>query len=987
MFFFFSSCGGSISTNNLNEENDSGNNETENDNYSMSETDTESNDIYVPEQDDSDWIFESEPGTEHLNIFFRSKPHGITEWNREYRYPIKCKSPNSQNIEISVTENDTCGGKLEGYVYIFKPEEKKFPSARCSISVNCSDDTNSVTQTTLLIIPNSYEFKSTPEQEKIPVKKIVWSDEVATIFLNNGVLFRSDHIFSIITVINRGISEYFSSKEALYYISGNNIFSIKGEDDPQIILSDTKIQEKCADCSISSLIMVNDEKKILLSLKEENSQTWYFNPEEDEFVPVDRTQIYSAWGTPEEHIFLNKGKLFLFDYIKKTFSEICSGFSPFLDDPHSFFGSKFYYKTMDCGGGETHSLNIGTCETEYVGRVDIKSHPRKGFFFASETYASKPWITLFSKEGTKTISDVIESNYIHFYVENLESNDGKNAFLPFSYNRSEEKYKCFAILNFETGEVTLSDKECSNGNVMDFAGFSGENAVYNSYGDEFESKLILVDENGKVDEVAANNTRALSFQRFKFQGSHNEKDILSFEANNSIPHVFITDGKPRHLLYLGQNHGRIVSLIRDQLIVTHIDKHNNLGMQYISFYNIKNGKRTGIASSGLWRSYNGTLFEGIHDYQFEFGGMTFFGVGGYYGKYSIWSVNGNPLCSVDHAVFLVHSHTNRYRETIYSSKYLKDYLSVSIDNGIYFNASHFIEPTCRKAIPTGKEGESLGFIGKKHIGYTKKEYITSIFSQDRENTEWIYFPENMFFFLEIIGDSIVAIDTPLKGEKGGNIYILSDFESEPDPVIIEFFPLDEFRDVEKIVNKGDFAIFSAINNSTGKSIIKLLSLYDGVSVRKLFSVEGYDFKGLTIIDGNFIFYQDSKLKSVNLKNESSEVVTLYQKTGEYSYLGNSYSKKAVISVSDKSELLIVTDGKDVVSLDTGGNTPTVWKEWILTKYGIVQENEFGELEEIIIEKPFSLNLSRSRTKNNLYYHSKSGIYVYHPPKPVYNRDK
>ena len=962
-----------IDTKNNTKENDSDAAANEGDSDSQTETDedidhTATNDNETNEIPDVDWNFEEpSPDTEYLNIFFRSKPHGITNWEKEYRYVVRCEPKNNGDIKISIAESDTCKGELDNTVYTFTPTKEKFPDAVCDLSIKCSDNDDSVTQTTKLIIPNPYEFRSAPEKEKIPVKKIVWTSEKGLFFISNEVLFASDNDFSQISVVDTNIERYFSTEEFLYYVSGNNIYSINPENEPSGIISDEDISEKCSICTISRIIMVDSEKNILFVIKNDKLyETWLYQAQTGNLSVVDETDTYSGYGTSDAHIFEKNYDLFSFDYTSRTFSEICPDLIPTVDQVYAFFGNKIYYRTFDCGGGTTHAVDITTCETEEIGREDIKYDPYWEFLFIETGDYYERGFSRYSKDPVKNISNIDDENSMNFFVEDLESKDGKHAFLSFSNSYKGLDYNCFAVLNFETGEITSTLILSLN------LKFSGDKAVYNSYGNKPGSTLILLDKDGETKEIESIDTWSPDFSTFSVTSSINQKDLFSLGNRLYYGHIIATDGAPGHFLYLGKHYGNPISLIDNELLVDYIDYYGNYGKNYIAFYNTESGERKSVASNDVWRSYPGTFFPGIHNYKYDFGGMVFFGVGGYYGDYSIWSTTG-PDCSIDHEMHLVHSFTNEYQETFYSSKYLEDYLSTSIEYGAYFQASHFIGSKCGKAIPTGLEGRSLGFIGKDHVAYTQINGgdITSIFAQSQGITTWTHFPENFYSFVKIINNYIVAVDTASKGGAGGNIIIFKDIDSKSEPVVLELFPLDKFKEIKGIVSRDKYAIFSAIDIASDEKVIKLVTLKDEISIKTLFSTNSEDFHKLAITYDHFIYSEGDKLKSVTLNNSDPVFKTLFTAEGTYEYSGDTYSQKAVITLynndlpTDERRTLIVTDGLKASSLNTEGMRPSLFKGWIVKKNAIIEENENEELEEITMEASISLEFYMSETKNNL----------------------
>lgn len=90
----------------------------------------------------------------NIDISFRSRPHGITRWNEEYRYYVKCSSLSGFETHIRVSAKDTCKGSINSNLYTFTPKETAFPEGNCLLSVICFNNTGSRTQTSVLKIPN-----------------------------------------------------------------------------------------------------------------------------------------------------------------------------------------------------------------------------------------------------------------------------------------------------------------------------------------------------------------------------------------------------------------------------------------------------------------------------------------------------------------------------------------------------------------------------------------------------------------------------------------------------------------------------------------------------------------------------------------------------------------------------------------------------------------------------------------------------------------
>ncbi|HSW59315.1 MAG TPA: hypothetical protein VLJ60_00880 [bacterium] len=148
LFILQTSCG--LSTSDSNVDNDSVIADIDGD--SDMDIKTEENEFDTEEND-----FDHDAATESrffLDIFFESKPHGITRWDEKYTYHIKCISVNRFETSLKVSSEDTCGGTVISNIYSFTPVKEKFPEKRCSISVTCSNEKDSRTQTTVLTIPN-----------------------------------------------------------------------------------------------------------------------------------------------------------------------------------------------------------------------------------------------------------------------------------------------------------------------------------------------------------------------------------------------------------------------------------------------------------------------------------------------------------------------------------------------------------------------------------------------------------------------------------------------------------------------------------------------------------------------------------------------------------------------------------------------------------------------------------------------------------------
>lgn len=150
LFILQTSCGLSNSDNTV--DNDIVITDIDNTKPEDNEFETEENGSETEEKDhdqstysDSRFVFD---------IFFKSKPHGITRWDEKFFYHIKCISANGFETLLKVSSEDTCGGTVDSNIYSFTPVKEKFPEKKCNLSVTCYNKKDSRTQTTVLTIPN-----------------------------------------------------------------------------------------------------------------------------------------------------------------------------------------------------------------------------------------------------------------------------------------------------------------------------------------------------------------------------------------------------------------------------------------------------------------------------------------------------------------------------------------------------------------------------------------------------------------------------------------------------------------------------------------------------------------------------------------------------------------------------------------------------------------------------------------------------------------
>jgi alpha-tubulin suppressor-like RCC1 family protein len=85
-----------------------------------------------------------------LPAFTSTAPTAATE-GQELRYAIACADPDGTDVTLSVAQDDTCGGAIEGDVYVLTPDESR-GGMTCLLRVLCSDGEASEAQSSMLSI-------------------------------------------------------------------------------------------------------------------------------------------------------------------------------------------------------------------------------------------------------------------------------------------------------------------------------------------------------------------------------------------------------------------------------------------------------------------------------------------------------------------------------------------------------------------------------------------------------------------------------------------------------------------------------------------------------------------------------------------------------------------------------------------------------------------------------------------------------------------
>jgi len=953
---------------------------------------TDENDSDFQEEETVDENFSQDPYNEKLNVFFLSKPHGITEWNSEYSYFINCGQKTNEKIKVAISNKDTCGGKLENDTYFFTPLKDNLPDGYCDISIICTEETTSIVQTTKIIIPNPYMVSSLPSEEKIDLSGTMWTNETVTLFINGGYLYSSDHDFTKFTIIDKNIISSFDSDDYYYYLTEKGVFSTQGKtEDKKMILSIERVQKNFPDFSeFKTLLLVDKKNNVFFS--SEKYDTLYYDSENDQITRISE-EFFEAYGLPEDAVFFNSGNIHKFNSEDKTFSEICPGQSPSIDSLHAYFGNKFFYTTYDCGGGTIFIADIKTCEAEEIGRTELKSFKNKDFLFVACDGCS---ITRFSSDGSrKTISSPG-----YFHTEHLVSKDGKTVFLPMSYRQNYENYECVNVLNFENNTATPSDMKCSRGNMVKFIGFLGEKALYKTYGTKLKQDIFSLDSSGMFKEIIIEKDVSMVYSGLKSASSNFNSDLITFNSRGASK-AFMTDGLPQNMKYIPDIFGAVVAHFPNKLLIKYAD---NIfpGSGFISYFHINTNKRTDVSSSYYCRTYPSAIFGGIHDYKVLRGGMNFFGSGdlAYCGNYKLWSANGSEICSIDHEISISHSYTKNYRETYASIPKLEERVFTDPYNGIYYDVTHYIEGSCRKAVETGLEyGYPLGFAWDRLIGYAKSdnETIFQIFSLKKGVVEHFYSGGKLFSGISILNNAVFCIEKKSEKSSGKNLVVFKNGDLFNEPSIFPLFSSDKYDNVQRVFSdKFNYIVYSATDTETTKKVYKSV-FFDGSEITETtlkYSGE-LDYSNVyEILNGHLFFKENNMLKSISLKTGEGEPATIHENFRNLKYLGKTFFNKAVFADTpghnqkEESSFLILTDGKRVEKFELPPDeyyyAPfSLWNGWIKFKGNLINEDKNGKLEIFRIMETEEKEMKETVSDNNAYYYNGNEIYIYYLPKPFY----
>lgn len=922
------------------------------------------NDSGEPDEDIND--FDIEPDS----LSFKTRPHGITRWDETYSYFIRCESEQNLKTVITVSKDDTCKGTIESDTYTFNPTKMKFPDGRCSIAVKCSDGLNKITQKTAIQIPNPFEYLPQPVDQPVVISTF-WANTEQALFIEDSGLYsiNSDDDIELIeegnvNYLQSFLTFYYSTDELFYYISNEGIISTDGTvDKRKIVLPIEKISE-IADMSSEFyfLISVDMEENIVFTtfnIDLSNKRTWFYSSSEDDFFILDdENNWFSSKGDSDDLIYERKeGEYFILNKEEKKLVEIChdeTGKRPFAK---SYINGRIFYQ-YDNDNCLTY-LDISTCQEEKIcgcdsGGISILRQLNKSFFHIVNHCENNTLITFYSSgepEITAGFDEIISQPY---------SSDGIHLFAIMPPENSDKSYKCLRTLNIESGTMKSVEMMCNPGESYEFAGFSGEEALFNVFGKSPEHKLYSVDNDGSFSERypdMKSTPQKMSIYPVKKIGTG--KDRIYINAGR-YTQCFETDGNPEDIKFLAKSTGNIYS-VNDNTIMS---SYKSGDYTYLNSFNIANGEKT-IVAAGQDCKRSDIGFDGFYYYGISANGMSLFGITSAEncGSYFLWTTDGTPAGTINHEILIE-----------------PGMISPDSSGGFYYGSSHYIENSQKKATATGASGTVLGFIGDTLIVYDKEEdYISKITAMQKGKIIGSFLNETSrkLSGITISGSALQLLETTDEAEPETYLISFPDGDLSAEPLSALLFD-NSFTNVSKVGVNDKKSIFSAeVKGAAGKAVKSVLLNEEGITVSDplyYFSKDS-SFSGMVILNDRFLFSEDGTLLSIPLYEYCYSPFLMFEQTGNFKYIGESFSKEPVIehnsNDSDSDSFLIVTDGKSTKSLNKGSwySDFSIWNGMILEsgkRFIIDKDSESLENLEIVSKNAGS-DIYATKSFQNIFY--------------------
>lgn len=957
------------------------------------------NDSGEPDEDVNDSDNESD------NLSFKTRPHGITGWDKTYSYFIRCESEQNLKTVITVSEDDTCKGSLLSFgfsdpnTYSFTPTKKTFPDGRCIIAVECSDGKNKITQKTHIQIPNPFELLGPVEEQIDP--KIMWMSSQHALFIKENKLFSINRDLDSVTLLDDDIPDImikYSTDQYLYYISKDLKSILKTDGTPE----NTSKMPIPGERKFKSILHITESGSAIFSTQDDISQDtslWFYDHKENTASLIDLPdEIENYFSLCDDTGCVFSGieqPAFLFDTFTKTGEQICSLFSGFNQYDHPvYMNGKIYYRKNheSC----ITSLEISTCTEEKTGpcgnsyRTQLKHEAGKNYFYAVYTDSEKTEINLFSSEG-KSLSAVFNEK-----IYNFMSHDETHLFvITQKIHETNDPYNCLEILDLEGGSIIIPELMCRPSNVFSQIGFFGDTAFFKNLYGKLDTQFFEVNNDGKYAEKSMKvkiQPLSYTFSLNSF-GADGDFYILDTPDSNQI---FKTDGTPENTKYIKNTFGKTLS-VTDEYIINHqefIDSYHN---DSLCIFDLKTGEqiftlKTESCSTPEDSMIPSQYYYGAKKYDLKIGNLSFFGILKHpgCGYYSLWSTNGTAEGTINHGFAL----------DKYNGPALNKNVFVDSNNGIYLSFTDilYMDKNGGSAVDLGlHEYSALGVSDDKFIAYKmdsgKIEDIVELKNgkiiKRMMSTDYRYFTN-----ISMSEKRIEMLETVNYNKKTvANFLSFRNCNIEEKPVRIKLF--DGFSNAFwNVLQENNISLYSTMHNSyNSRSMAGVIFNNNGsVTLLEPFLYyydddSEYDFTAMTIMGDNFVFNRNNSLRSTPFKNGRTNTVKLIETEGFMKYHGKSYSGKAVVEQigTDYSQKnIIVTDSYPentaTIQLTSKNSDVYLWNKWILenNRYLLTEDRE-NNLKRIDIISGME-NLSTARSFRNLYFFKKKSGLIYRLPE-------
>lgn len=568
------------------------NSEPENDTDILNLTDSlsqidEIQDTDFPEKDEFD---DDSDQVGITQIRFLSSPHGITRWNKQYDYFIRCESDKDSKTAVFISENDTCKGSIDSNTYKFTPTKEKFPQGKCEIVIECTDGAGKIEQKTKILIPNPVNLEIS--DEIITEFDVLWSDgNNAIVKDENDRLFGIDeaaetayHLENIVKNTSFAITDsgiyYFATESKSEEIEVH--FSNGKEDEVKEILDQNDFSIELSEAFNFRIIYSPPGiSGIIIQIeRDEATEIWHFDPETKllsditslniggllGFIPcVDNNCI--VIGLNSEYLSFNEKDL--------TAQVICPNIKGFFWDKvwnNKIFQNNCMFNTDDedvC----LEYYDINTCERTVLDKniddIILTATYVGDNFYTIIYYKNSSVLTQHTLDGSQketTFNGTIETvlklkNGIFFTVGNDSLSDSyiasSNLWPPVKIEDCNASFKCkdkhlfcsneiitddigeekscYRSYDLETGKETQSDLKCNKLDSFEIIGEFNDSVYAIKNGIKYSHYFLKLDYKGKysTSNISLNLTKKTQ-PFFKKLTSTDNSDSMYFYSNNSV---------------------------------------------------------------------------------------------------------------------------------------------------------------------------------------------------------------------------------------------------------------------------------------------------------------------------------------------------------------------------------------------------------------------------------------------------------------------